>query len=142
MKYYILVLALSFAFFIAAEASEETKESKMKIKVLSNGKTSLFQLNNSTASKSLYGQLPLKLKVKDYSDDEKIFYPPKKLDTSDTPSANGRTGTLAYYAPWGDVVMFYKDFGTASGLYELGQSISGTDNIKHMSGIIEIYKHK
>jgi hypothetical protein len=31
--------------------------------------------------------------------------------------ADARTGTLAYYAPWGDVVMFYKEFGTASGLY-------------------------
>lgn len=28
-------------------------------------------------------------------------------------------------APWGDVVMFYKEPGSCNGLYELGQVISG-----------------
>lgn len=34
--------------------------------------------------------------------------------------------------------MFYEDFGSASGLYELGQAISGSEYIEDMSGTIEI----
>jgi len=110
----------------------------MKISVHSNGNTTVFQLNDSQAAKDLYAQLPLSIEVENYSHNEKIFYPPKKLATSDTPLADARTGTLAYYAPWGDVVIFYKEFGTASGLYELGHAVSGMEHIKDFSGMIKI----
>ncbi|WP_167332850.1 cyclophilin-like fold protein [Desulfogranum japonicum] len=58
----------------------------------------------------------------------------------DEPFMRIQAGTLAYYAPWGDVVMFYKKFGSASGLYELGQAVSGSENIEKISGKIEILK--
>ena len=112
----------------------------MKIEIKSNGKTIVFLLNDSDASKELLNQLPLKVKVEDYASNEKIFYPPNKLSTLNTPLANAKKGTLAYYAPWGDVVMFYKDFGSANGLYELGFVTSGIDIIKNLSGVIEVYR--
>jgi len=130
----LMIWAL-FDYSIAAE-----KEAVMKINVKSNGKNTVFELNNSPAARDLYSQLPLCIKIEDYSDNEKIFYPPRKLNTADTPTADARAGTLAYYAPWGDVVMFYKDFGSASGLYELGHAISGNENILDMSGTIQIDK--
>ncbi len=112
----------------------------MKINVKSNGNTTVFELNNSSAVKDLYGQLPLSITVENYGNNEKIFYPPKKLGTTDTPKADARAGTLAYYAPWGNVVMFYGSFGAAAGLYELGNAISGKEYIKGMSGTIQIEK--
>ena len=121
-----------------AKAAED--QQVMKIHVKANGKTTVFELNTSPAARDLYAQLPLSIKVEDYSDDEKIFYPPNKLSTADTPKANAKSGTLAYYAPWGDVVMFYKDFGSAGGLYELGHAIAGSDHIPAMSGTIQIEK--
>ncbi len=115
------------------------KENSMKISVTSNSNTIVYELNDSDAAKELYAQLPLTIEVENYSHDEKIFYPPKKLSSNNTPLAkNAKAGTLAYYAPWGDVVMFYKDFGSASGLYELGSVVSGKEYIKDMSGTIEI----
>lgn len=114
----------------------------MKIEVKSNSKTIVFELNESDASKELLSQLPLTIKVEDYASNEKIFYPPNKLSTSNTPLANAKKGTLAYYAPWGNVVMFYKDFGSASGLFELGFSTSGTREIENLSNSIEITKEK
>jgi hypothetical protein len=115
-------------------------EAKMQISVRSNGNTTVFELNNSQAARELYTQLPLRIEVKNYGSNEKIFYPPQKLGTSNTPLADARTGTLAYYAPWGDVVMFYEDFGSASGLYELGHAILGIEHIRNMSGTIQIEK--
>lgn len=112
----------------------------MQISVNSNGDKTLFKLNDSQAAKELYAQLPLDVEVKNYSNNEKIFYPPKKLQTGDTPLANAKTGTLAYYAPWGNVVMFYKEFGSAEGLYELGDTVSGAEHIKSMSATITVQK--
>jgi hypothetical protein len=112
----------------------------MKISVISNGNKTIFSLNGSQASKELYAQLPLTVEVENFGNNEKIFYPPEKLSISNTPNANAKNGSLSYYAPWGDVVMFYKDFGSASGLYELGECISGLEYIKHMNGTIQIEK--
>ena len=39
----------------------------MKIEIKSNGKTIVFLLNDSDASKELLSQLPLKINVKDYA---------------------------------------------------------------------------
>ncbi|MFX1358415.1 MAG: cyclophilin-like fold protein [Promethearchaeota archaeon] len=112
----------------------------MQISIQINGNTTVFELNNSQAAKELYEQLPLTITIENYGNNEKIFYPPKKLHTTGTPLANAHSGTLAYYAPWGDVVMFYDSFGSANGLYELGNVISGGEHIKDMSGTIQIEK--
>mgnify|MGYP005806607915 FL=1 len=117
-----------------AQPAAETRQ----ISVQANGNTIVFELNDSQAARDLYEQLPLTIEVENYSTNEKIFYPPQELDASDAPQANAVIGTLAYYAPWGDVVMFYGDFGSASGLYELGQAVSGSEFISGMSGTIEI----
>ena len=73
----------------------------MRISVQCGGNTVVYELNDSPAAVSLYEQLPLDLEVEDFSDNEKIFYPPYELETSQTPLAEGGAGTLAYYAPWG-----------------------------------------
>jgi hypothetical protein len=111
---------------------------EMKITVKSNGNDIVFELNDSQAAKDLYSQLPLSVPVENHGSQEKIFYPPKKLSTGSTPKADAKTGTLAYYAPWGDVVMFYGDFGSAAGLYELGDVVSGSEHIQDLSGTIRI----
>lgn len=100
--------------------------------------TVVYELNDSTAADSLYEQLPLTIEVEDYSTNEKIFYPPEELDTSNSPMAQGGAGTLAYYAPWGDVVMFYGDYGENSSLFELGQAVLGGELVSEMSGTITI----
>ncbi|MEJ2728996.1 MAG: cyclophilin-like fold protein [Deltaproteobacteria bacterium] len=119
--------------------ASETKTS-MQISVKANGNTTVFELNNSPAARDLYAQLPLSITVENYSDNEKIFYPPEKLNINDTPQADAKAGTLAYYAPWGDVVMFYGRFGSAAGLYELGHAVSGSEYIRGLSGTIQIEK--
>lgn len=98
----------------------------------------VYALNDSPAARSLLDQLPLTMEVEDYSTNEKIFYPPQPLETQDTPTAEGGAGTLAYYEPWGDVVMFYGDYNTNSALYELGQIVSGEELVSRMSGVITI----
>lgn len=115
-----------------------TPPSSLRIQVQAGTHTIQFELNDSPAAKSLYDQLPLTIAVQDYSDNEKIFYPPQKLDTTDAIGAEGPAGTLAYFAPWGDVVMYYSSCGPYGGLYELGHAVSGGEQIENLSGTLQI----
>lgn len=118
---------------------EDQEEESMKMNVSANGGTVVFELNGSQASKDLYAQLPLTVELQNFSTNEKVFYPPEKLETSETPLAKeGGGGTLAYYAPWGDVVMFYDSYSPNGSLYELGAAISGEELIQDLSGTVEI----
>lgn len=117
---------------------EEQKETSLQILVESDTQQIIFQLNDSPAAKSLYQQLPLTVSVENFSNNEKIFYPPEKLSTKDTPIAEGPAGTLAYYALWGDVAMFYSPCSGSGDLYQLGTAISGVEQIEQLSGEIRI----
>lgn len=119
------------------ETQEETTEGEqetMKIQVQANGNTIIFELNDSQAAADLYEQLPLTVENEDFSNNEKTFYPPKKLDTSGAPQADGSVGTLAYYEPWGDVVLFYGSYSPNGSLYALGQVTEGSEFISEITG--------
>ncbi len=121
--------------------SIEMKESNVEtnqISVTCGDTQVVYELNDSPTAQSLLSQLPLTVAVEDFSTNEKVFYPPQELDTSDTPLAEGGAGTLAYYAPWGDVVLFYDSFSANSSLFELGEAVSGAENIGQMSGTITV----
>lgn len=113
-------------------------DKNMRIRVSDGSREIIFELNDSSAARSLYEQLPLTLETENFSSNEKTFYPNRKLDVDDTPVASGGVGVLAYYEPWGDVVMFYDSFSFNSSLYELGKAISGIDEIENLSGEIKV----
>ena len=122
----------------SAQKTENNKNQEMQIKVVSGEYEIIYKLNGSQAAKELYAQLPLTIEVEDFSTNEKVFYPPQKLSVTDTPMASGGKGKLAYFEPWGDVVMFYDSFSENSSLFELGEVVSGQDDIEKLSGIITI----
>ena len=134
-----LLLTLLIA-FIATNLIAKNKGESMQIYIESQDIKIVYKLNDSDAASSLLNLLPLELKVEDYADMEKIFYPPKGLSITNTPLSKAKKYELAYYAPWKDVVMFYKDFTPASGLYSLGQCVNGCEYIHKLSGKIKIYK--
>lgn len=130
-------------FFQESKIETGKGENEMLIHIQGeNNESIIFKLNGSTAAKSLYDQLPMTIEVENYSSNEKIFYPLNKLDISNTPMAKGPAGTLAYYEPWGDVVMYYGNCGGANGLYALGEAITNGEQIQLLSGMIEISKYQ
>ena len=108
------------------------------ISVSDGDHTVLFKLNDTSAARSLQSQLPMTVNVEDYSSNEKIFYPAEELDTSDVVEGSGGAGGLAYFSPWGNVVIYYDDFGEYPGLYILGEAIEGADQIEQLSGTIAV----
>ena len=113
----------------------------MRMTVTSGDATIVFALNDSPAARTLAAQLPLTLNVQPFGSNEQTFYPPTALDTTGTPDiTSAQAGTLAYYAPWKDVVMFYGSFsgGGRGVLFELGKAVEGADAIRELGETITI----
>lgn len=125
-----------------SESNNIEEEATMKISVKLADYEIIYELNNSNAAKTLYEQLPLTMEVEPFGNNEMTFYPPQKLDTADTPLSNGEAGTLSYYSPWGDVVMFYDSCNPNGSLYGLGEVVSGKENIEKLGGTITVGRWK
>lgn len=111
----------------------------MKIRVSDGTNTITYELNETSAAKSLYQMLPLEVTVENYGNNEKIFYPPTEVSHgADCIEGDCPAGTLALFSPWGNVVMFYGAASRYSGLYILGKATSGADNIRQLTGTIRI----
>jgi hypothetical protein len=55
---------------------------------------------------------------------------PKRLSTEGAPrGSDPSVGDLAYYAPWGNLAVFYRDFGCSSGLVLLGTLDAGIETL-------------
>ncbi|MBQ9719166.1 MAG: hypothetical protein IJV64_00555, partial [Oscillospiraceae bacterium] len=80
------------------------------------------------------------VEVKNYSTNEKIFYPPAELDISNVSEGDGPFGTLAYFSPWGNVVMYYSECGSYPGLYLMGVAVDGAEQIEKLNGTISVRK--
>ena len=121
-----------------AQRIRSEQQEMRQIKVASTDYEIVYTLNDSQAANDLYAQLPFTIEVENFGSNEKVFYPPQKLNTANTPLASGGKGKLAYYAPWGDVVMFYDSFSENRSLYELGEIVAGAENIENLTGTITI----
>jgi hypothetical protein len=85
-------------------------------------------VNDSTAARDFTSLLPLTVDLEDFHRTERIGYPSRKLDTSGAPgSADPKAGDLAYYAPWGNLAIFYRDGEPSAGLVILGHLVDSND---------------
>lgn len=108
---------------INREQTDKLKMKKdMKLKI-SFGDTELTAtLYDNPSSRDLIAQLPITTELEDYASNEKIFYPEQKLSKEGAPKGyEPSKGDITYYAPWGDVAIFYKDFSYSPGLISLGK---------------------
>ena len=98
-----------------------SRKTSMKIRFHFNEDVFTFVLEDTPPARELADMLPLKLKVSDFASAEKIAYLPGKLTVKGMPDGtDARAGDLAYYAPWGNLALFYKDAPYARGLVRLG----------------------
>lgn len=94
----------------------------MNIRLTINEQALSAMLEDSAAARDFAALLPLTLDLEDYAATEKIAQLPKKLSTSGaTAGMTPALGDITYYAPWGNLAIFYKDFGHSVGLVKLGR---------------------
>jgi hypothetical protein len=100
----------------------------MKIRLMMDGKAIEATLLDNATARDFLSLLPLTLTLEDYVSTEKISYLPRKLSTAGAPAGvDPAPGDIAYYAPWGNLAIFYKDAGYAKGLIKLGRLSSGVE---------------
>lgn len=125
------------AYVAGAEADGivNAPEKNTKIRLLFDGKEMVIILEDNPASRNLVSLLPLTLTFEDYNGTEKISYLPEKLQTRGAPASCVPTaGSFAYYAPWGNLALFYRDFRHSNGLVPLGRVESGMEKLARLSG--------
>jgi hypothetical protein len=100
----------------------------MKIRIDVDGTRMTATLDDNAASRDFASLLPLTLTLEDYNGTEKISDLPKKLSTKDAPDGiDPSVGDITYYSPWGNLAIFYKDFGYSRGLVKLGRIDAGVE---------------
>jgi len=105
--------------------------------VINDEKIIKATLIDSETAREFIALLPLVLTLTDYNKTEKISDLPKKLTKKGAPpSVTPTAGDIAYYAPWGNLAVFYKGFENSPGLIKLGkidsglELLAGTDSLK------------
>lgn len=102
----------------------------MKIRITLEDTVITATLTDSQTTRDLASLLPLTLTLEDYAGTEKISYLPRKLSTEDAPpGSDPSVGDITYYAPWGNLAIFYRDFGYANGLVVLGKIDEGLEGL-------------
>tara|TARA_Y100000782_G_scaffold107401_1_gene129639 strand:- start:187 stop:660 length:474 start_codon:yes stop_codon:yes gene_type:complete len=125
---------------LRAENAPGNKENTMQITMEIDGEIINASLENgSSAAADFYAMLPLTLTLTDYASTEKVSDLPGKLSTRTDPAGtSAKAGDITYYAPWGNLAIFYKNFGHANGLVKLGTMESGVDLLKKHKGAFEV----
>ncbi|WP_328697611.1 cyclophilin-like fold protein [Streptomyces sp. NBC_00342] len=99
----------------SASPSGSDRSTAMGIRVTIDGEAVDATLNGSPAARDLASLLPLTLDLEYFHGTERIADPPRKLTTEGAPEPQApKTGDLAYFAPWGNLAIFYKDGPSAS----------------------------
>jgi len=80
------------------------------------------RLDDTAAGRDFASLLPLTLTISDFHATEKISDLPRKLTIQGAPAGSEpAAGDITYYAPWGNLALFYRDFAYSDGLVKLGQ---------------------
>jgi hypothetical protein len=74
----------------------------------------------------------------DNATSEKISNLPRRLSTEGAPAGSDPSiGDIAYYSPWGNLAIFYRDFRYSSGLIKLGKIDSGIEAL-NVTGFAQV----
>ncbi|MEU0342400.1 cyclophilin-like fold protein [Streptomyces bobili] len=107
------------------------RNTAMDIRVTLDGRPVDATLNDSPAARDFAELLPLTLDLEDFHQTERIADLPRRLTTSGAPEpAAPKPGDLTYYAPWGNLALFYRDGDSANAdLLILGHIDADTDRL-------------
>jgi len=127
MRTLLVVLLLVLA--RSSVAGEEANT--LRIRLTFDGKAVEATLLDNATARDFLSLLPMTLTLDDYNSTEKIGYPARKLATAGAPAGvDPSVGDIAYYAPWGNLAIFYKEFGYSRGLIGLGRIDSGIEALR------------
>src|SRR3954463_16091541 len=120
----------------ATRNESDGRRSSMRISIKLSAKLITASLADSATSRDFVSLLPTTIKLEDYAATEKIGYLPRKLSTVGAPAGTDpATGDVTYYAPWGNLALFHKDFRYSIGLIPLGKIESGLEALREPGSV-------
>lgn len=115
---------------VSAPRVEETPVMTIRIQISLDGAVVAGTLNDSKAAQDFAAMLPLKLTLQDYNGTEKISDLPRRLSREGAPDGvEPSAGDIAFYAPWGNLALFYRGFRYSPGLVLLGRIDAGLETL-------------
>src|SRR3954470_24446983 len=120
----------------ATRNESDGQRSSMRISIKLGAKVITASLADSATARDFVSLLPMTIKLEDYAAAEKIGYLPRKLSTVGAPAGTDpATGDVTYYAPWGNLALFHKDFRYSIGLIPLGEIESGLEALREPGSV-------
>jgi hypothetical protein len=114
---------------------ENQKSAALRLRLTFNGAEAVVNLRDSPTSRELLSSLPMTLTLSDYGGTEKVAALPRRLSTENAPEGiEPSIGDFTYYAPWGNLAIFYKGFRCSKGLVALGRMESGMEHLAALEG--------
>ena len=111
----------------------------MQIRLTFGDSVMTANMLDNQSTRDFLAMLPLTLTLTDFHGTEKIADLPQRLSTADAPKGIGPdVGDITYYAPWGNLAIFYRDFGYSAGLVKLGSIDTGAAGLAARSGDIAV----
>ncbi len=111
---------------VSQEITNKEEEQAMKCKLTAGQNQATAVIYDSETARDFRSLLPLTLSLSDFNQTEKIADLPRKLNLDGAPAGfDPDVGDICLYAPWGNIAIFYKDFGYSDGLVPLGRIESG-----------------
>ncbi|MGO2334647.1 cyclophilin-like fold protein [Providencia sp.] len=118
----------------ASDTSVGQKVKTHLIQIRVDNQVVIGKLDDTETVRDFIALLPITVELADYAATEKITYLPRKLLTRNTPEGIApEIGDIAYYAPWGNIAIFYQRFHYSSGLIRLGKITQGIEHLKFKS---------
>lgn len=116
-------LCLLFALLTQCALGKDLRgelEEQMQIQMHFEDKSFILSLENNATARDFYALLPLALSFSDYVGKEKIARLEESLSTQESGKYNPQSGDFFYFAPWGNVGIFYAKQPPYKGLIKLG----------------------
>jgi hypothetical protein len=104
------------------------RTSAMKISIKIQDRIITATLSDNATARDFAFLLPMTVTLNDYASTEKVSDLPRRLSTQGAPEGSDPSvGDITYYAPWGNLAIFYRDFHYSSGLIKLARIESGME---------------
>ena len=114
---------------------EAPEDAAMEVTMTVDGQEVTITLLDNATARSLWEQLPLTLEFEDYNSTEKSAYPPENLSQEGAPASyDPNVGDVTVYGPWGNIAIFYEDYGNSVGLIPVGHIDTGLELLSGQDG--------
>ena len=126
--------------FVKETVSEPEMMAETKVRLSWDNNEVIVVLKDNATTQDFLSKLPMTVTLEDYNNTEKISYLEESLVKDETAAGcDPIPGTVALYAPWGNLSIFYKDWSYSNDLIPMGQIETGLDVLTAINGDVAVH---